>query len=410
MITVNNFSASSVANNLRVANKHHEKNLERLSSGLRINSSSDDAAGLAVSTKMSATVRRNDSYGLNVNNALSFLQTQDGALSQLGSFLERMSELKTLAHDATKSADDVLLYEAEYVELQAQFKKTVAEEFNEIRLFSPDSKVEHLFLPHPEHGGAIQISRPSLGDLRVGQSLSVGKTKSVVTTTNTNYEFISGTFTWHQAKLDAQARGGHLATVGSASEWDQIKPLVSGHKVWLGATDERIEGVWEWIDGTPFGFQAWSAGNPNNASWGTPPPVQNYLASDPDLLWDDADPDEIRVSYILEKNTTTTTVTESDLGIRDLPWSDLIATIMNVARARAQNGAEQMQLRMAADLNGTNTINLQQALSRIQDADIAQITSDFARTKALIDAGATISSQAKAEHESILLRIYSGGL
>jgi hypothetical protein len=52
----------------------------------------------------------------------------------LGSFLERMSELKTLAHDATKSTDDVLLYEAEYAELQEQFKKTVTEEFNEIRL------------------------------------------------------------------------------------------------------------------------------------------------------------------------------------------------------------------------------------------------------------------------------------
>jgi flagellin-like hook-associated protein FlgL len=68
-----------------------------------------------------------------------------------------------------------------------------------------------------------------------------------------------------------------------------------------------------------------------------------------------------------------------------------------------------MQLRTAADLNAVNTINLQQALSRIQDADIAQVTSDFARTKALIDAGATISSQAKAAYESILLRIYSGG-
>lgn len=409
MITTTNLSASSVAHNLGVANQRHQKNLERLSSGLRINSSSDDAAGLAVSTKMSATVRRNDSYGLNVHNALSFLQTQDGALSQLGNLLERMSELKTLAHDATKSADDVLLYEAEYVELQEQFKKTVTEEFNEIRLFSPDSKVEHLFLPHPEHGGAIQISRPSLGDLRVGQSLSVGKTKSEVTTTNKNYEFISGTFTWHQAKLDAQGRGGHLATVGSASEWDQIKPLASGHTVWLGATDESIEGVWEWIDGTPFSFQTWGPGQPDNAKNGNPLLVQHYLASQPNLLWNDWQNDEASGDYILEKTTQTTTVTESHLSIRDLPWSDLIATIINVAQARAQNGAEQMQLRMAADLNAVNTINLQQALSRIQDADISQVISDFSRTKALIEAGATISSQAKAAYESILLRIYSGG-
>jgi flagellin len=67
---------------------------------------------------------------------------------------------------------------------------------------------------------------------------------------------------------------------------------------------------------------------------------------------------------------------------------------MQVGQTRAQNGAEQMQLRMAADLNSTNIVIMEQALSRIQDVDIAQTTSDLARSKVLIDAGSAMSAQA----------------
>ena len=88
--------------------------------------------------------------------------------------------------------------------------------------------------------------------------------------------------------------------------------------------------------------------------------------------------------------------------MRDLPWSDLHSTIQQVANARAQNGAEQMQLQMAADLNATNTVNLEQALSKIQDVDIAQVTSDLARTKVLIEAGTAMLAQANQSTNSIL--------
>jgi len=67
---------------------------------------------------------------------------------------------------------------------------------------------------------------------------------------------------------------------------------------------------------------------------------------------------------------------------------------MQVGQTRAQNGAEQMQLRMAADLNSTNIVIMEQALSRIQDVYIAQTTSDLARSKVLIDAGSAMSAQA----------------
>jgi flagellin len=175
MVINTNTAATNAAYNLGKNYADHQRNLTRLSTGLRINSSYDDAAGLAVSMKMAAQVRRADAYSANIANSRSFLETQDGALKQLGSMLERMSELKALAHDVTKNSGDVDLYEKEYIELQTQFALTTTEKFNGISLFSPTSTPDPLFLNNPERGDQVQISRPNLADLNTGDTLNIGE-------------------------------------------------------------------------------------------------------------------------------------------------------------------------------------------------------------------------------------------
>jgi flagellin len=114
MISINTNSASTAAAyNLSNTNVNLQKSLNRLSSGFRINSSADDAGGLAVSMKLSAAIRRTDATGANVGNALSLLQTQDGVLKNADKILNRMSELATLALDVTKTDDDRRLYKTE---------------------------------------------------------------------------------------------------------------------------------------------------------------------------------------------------------------------------------------------------------------------------------------------------------
>ena len=218
-ITINTNSAATVAAyNLRGIGAEHQRNLTQLTTGLRINSSSEDAAGMAVSMKMSAQIRRADAYSANIANSRSFLQTQDTALAQLGKLLERMSELKALAHDVTKNGGDVDLYEKEYIQLQTQFAQTSTEQFNGISLFSPTSTPDPLYLSHPERGDNVQISRPALGDLNTGDTLNVGNTTQMVTTSGKEFQVVYGTFTWHQAKSDAESRGGYLATITSQTE------------------------------------------------------------------------------------------------------------------------------------------------------------------------------------------------
>ena len=85
--------------------------------------------------------------------------------------------------------------------------------------------------------------------------------------TNHTYQLITATLTWHQAKADAEARGGHLATITSQAELDYVRSLgvLAGFdSYWLGGTDEAQEGVWTWVTGEPWNFTNWQPGEPNN--------------------------------------------------------------------------------------------------------------------------------------------------
>ena len=137
MITVNtNMVSSWAAYNLNSTNTNLQRSLARLSSGSRINSSYDDAGGLAVSMKLSAAIRRTEASQSNINNTLAMLQTQDGALKSAEKVLTRMSELIQLSGDVTKSTNDRALYQTEYESLQGQMVDLVDEQFNGVNMFT----------------------------------------------------------------------------------------------------------------------------------------------------------------------------------------------------------------------------------------------------------------------------------
>ena len=136
MISINyNGASGAAAYNLANTNVNLQRSLQRLSSGSRINSSFDDAGGLAVSMKMSASIRRTEATQANVGNAISLLQTQDGVLKSADKVLNRMSELATLAQDVTKSTSDLALYSTELTQLKGQLNLMLSEKFNGISLF-----------------------------------------------------------------------------------------------------------------------------------------------------------------------------------------------------------------------------------------------------------------------------------
>jgi flagellin len=130
-----NYAATVAANNLAVSNSMLQRSLNRLSSGSKIVNPSDDAGGLAVSMKLSAAAKRQGATATNLSNSVSFLQTQDGALKVAAKVLDRISELKTLYVDPTKSTSDLANYDAEFNELQTQLTDITGETFNSVALF-----------------------------------------------------------------------------------------------------------------------------------------------------------------------------------------------------------------------------------------------------------------------------------
>ncbi len=130
-----NYAANVAANNLAASNALLQKSLNRLSSGSKIVSPADDAGGLAVSMKLSAAAVRQGAVSNNIGNAVSLLQSQDGAMKVTGKVLERISELKVLYSDITKSASDKANYNTEFLALAQQLADNATQTFNGVSLF-----------------------------------------------------------------------------------------------------------------------------------------------------------------------------------------------------------------------------------------------------------------------------------
>ena len=112
-----NIFALTTARPLLVADSDLSRALQRLSSGLRVNSASDDAAGLAISSRMSSQIRGMDRAARNAADAVSMLQTAEGALDTLTSALQRICELAVQAENATNSTTDKQAMQAEVSQL-----------------------------------------------------------------------------------------------------------------------------------------------------------------------------------------------------------------------------------------------------------------------------------------------------
>lgn len=140
MVINTNTQALSSSRLLAESTSALSKSLQRLSSGSKIVSPEDDAAGMAVSMRFDAQVNRIGAANDNVGNAVSFSQTQDGYLQKVGKALDRMSELTMLAQDVTKTDTDRGLYQSEFATLQSYITDIAGKQFNGVTLFTSSSK------------------------------------------------------------------------------------------------------------------------------------------------------------------------------------------------------------------------------------------------------------------------------
>lgn len=152
------------------------KSLARLSSGTKITAPEDDAAGLAVSMRLEAQISRVGAAKNNVNNAVSFNQTQDGFMSKVSKALDRMSELSILAQDVTKSDSDRTLYDNEFQQLDDYIANVATKDFNGVSLFTASA----LNVTIDGEGNTFSMSAVNLG----GASYTALNALSVTTSSN----------------------------------------------------------------------------------------------------------------------------------------------------------------------------------------------------------------------------------
>ena len=226
-----NYAATVASNNLAASNNMLQKSLNRLSSGSKIVSPSDDAGGLAVSMKLSATAKRQGAVNNNIGNAVSLLQTQDGALKVTGNVLARISELKVLNSDVTKSTSDKDNYNTEFMSLRAQLTALTDEKFNGINLFGT-STMEIATTEDASTSSSVTVAARDLGNTSAG----VG-TVATTATSLTGLLLTDVTTALENVANMRASNGAEQSRLGFASE------LLTINKANLEAATSRITDV-----------------------------------------------------------------------------------------------------------------------------------------------------------------------
>ncbi len=190
-----NITALNAHRNLYNNNSSVGKNLEKLSSGYRINRAGDDAAGLAISEKMRAQITGLQTAQKNAEDGVSLVQTAEGALTEVHSMLNRMVELATQSANGTYSTANRTEMQKEITQLNAEIDRISAtSNFNDQDLFSA-AKTINLHVTEKASGGTIAVALKKMDsgelgvdDIDIG---TAGGATTAITTAKTAIDTVS---------------------------------------------------------------------------------------------------------------------------------------------------------------------------------------------------------------------------
>ncbi len=171
---INNSTAIGAQGSVNNANNSLTKTIKALSTGLRINSASDDASGLAVSEKLRAQISGLNKAATNAQDAISMLQTAEGAMGSMTSMVQRIRELAVQAGDPAYTANDRAMLQLEVDQLKEEIDRvSSSSEFNTKKLLNGDAAA--IWSASSGDIEAIVKGSPAAGDYKVSYSLEAGK-------------------------------------------------------------------------------------------------------------------------------------------------------------------------------------------------------------------------------------------
>ena len=303
-----NAAASSASYYLSKNNASLQKSLTRLSSGSRITQPADDAGGLAVSMKLSGTINRLSGVEKNIDNAISFLQVQDGVLESAGKILDRMAELKALSQDVLKNDSDIANYDSEFRNLQVQLYQMSETTFNGVSLFSGAAQSSAVFGGTSAEDVTVSIFTSATGES--GSLVSINKSMLL-------------------SALTIDTNDTNLKSVSFATTTNRYTGTGA-----VGATDD----------------------------------IFSFAAS----------------------------LSTSAINLDSMSVAVFTQALENIASLRAENGGSVSRLQFAKESASQQKTNLEAANGRIMDVDIASESTRLAKYNILVQASASMLSQANA--------------
>ncbi|WP_374676281.1 flagellin domain-containing protein [Ideonella sp.] len=194
--------------------------MQRLSSGLRINSAKDDAAGLAIAERMNAQVRGMNVAMRNANDGISLAQTAEGALSKVGDALQRMRELAVQARNATNSSSDKDSLDKEFGELQSEITRVLGgTSFNGKKILGADATAM---------------------TFQIGANTTTNDEVSITTENMTANSDIT-TVTGGSATIDSTADASTIA--GVIDDIDAAIDTINDQRATFGASQGRFDAI-----------------------------------------------------------------------------------------------------------------------------------------------------------------------
>jgi len=390
-----NASATEATFNLSKANDNLRRSIARLSSGNRITKPTDDAGGLAVAYKLQSSVKRTEAALNNHQNALSYLQVQDGVLEAMGEIVDRMAELRTMAADVSKNAADVENYSKEFLELQDQLNQMKREKFNGVELFAVEEEWDAMQGVNKDqlkiNGQDYQAGQNSFGDKELYEYFDDPDIDERTQAAYDKYEFQlythpSGSVEDGSIKLNI-VNLQFMLGLKDPNKLDADFTALTANSPDTVQANETIN-----LGGLQqLGSDTYKAGNSKltDAGAATTPDVAtvgNALA-----VGSGTDSED------LFTNTDGTTGVDDGSYIKDITQisiEEFTNIIEKIADIRAENGAEQQRVNQSMRLQQNNLVNLEAAHGRIMDTDVALESTRLARQSVKVQASAAMVAQA----------------
>ena len=357
-----------------------ETSMERLSSGSRINSAMDDAAGLAISDRMTSQINGITQAVRNAGDAISLGQTAEGALDESTAILQRMRDLSIQSVSDTNTSTDRAAMQSEVTQLQAELTRIgTTSSFNEQKLLDGTYATKSFQIGHQ---GSETVSL-TLSDMRAtalggaaGGTITVGSVTDVSGTAS-----VKGT---SSATIGASVKQGDILSfgIGAAGALTTVSHTFTADATATAAATAFAASV------TLAGYAVTDAGSGQ---------IQFEQSTASVLV--------LASTATATQRTATTAVGSIDISTAAGATSAIAtidSSIKEVGQERAKLGAFQNRLEHTVSNLQSMVENTSAARSRIADADFAVESANLAKNQVLQQAGTAMLSQANASTQNVL--------